>query len=136
MQRPRRRYAYSLAYLLMAAAGAAAIAWPAPSVATATNGIEALLYTWDTFLLAGGSLALYGAFTDRWVGESLGLPLLFVVFAIYGVSAFAVAFSTDRPSSIAGGLALASIAGMIAGRWREVNEVRRSAVKASVADGQ
>lgn len=119
----------------MAAAGVAAVVWPAPSVATATNGIAFLLYTWDAFLLIGGLLSLFGAFTDRWVGESLGLPLLFAVFATYGVAAFAAAYASGHPSSLAGGFALSSIAFMIAGRWREVNAVRRSAVKAATTDG-
>lgn len=112
----------------MACAGVASAYWPAPAVQTATDGVRALLYTWDAFLLVGGVLSLFGAITDRWVGEYTGLPLLGAVFAIYGVAALAAAVATDRPSSYAGGFALTAIAGLIAGRWRELVVVRRTAM--------
>lgn len=124
---PRRRYAYAIGYLLMACAGIASACWPAPAVQTATDGVRALLYTWDAFLVVGGLLSLFGAVTDRWVGEYTGLPLLGAVFAIYGVAATWAAVASGRPTSYAGGFALAAIAGLIAGRWRELVVVRRNA---------
>lgn len=125
---PRRRYAYALAYLLMACAGVAAAYWPAPSVRTATGGgISPQLYVWDAFLLVGGLASGFGAVTDRWVGEYIGLPLLVAVFGVYGVSAFFTALASESPASIAGGMALSSIALLFIGRWRDLGMIRRTA---------
>ena len=130
MPGPRHRWFSAVGYALMACAGVAAIYWPAPSVRSATSGVDQLLYLWDAFLVAGGLLSLFGAVTDRWVGELLGLPLLAAVFAVYGLSAFLAAYASGRPMSVAGGCALTSVALILVGRWRELGVVRRSAVKA------
>lgn len=133
-QTHRRRYVYAISYLLMALAGIAAVAYPAPSVKSVTATIDLFLYVWDAFLIIGGLCSCFGAVTDRWIGEYLGLPLLSSVFAVYGIAALYIGGSS-RPTSLAGGCALLSIAMLIIGRWREVSVVRKSAVDGSAPGG-
>jgi hypothetical protein len=115
----------------MAAAGAAAWLWPTPSLAEATAGAQVLLLIWEVFLIVGGISSAVGAFTDRWLGEYVGLPLLASTFGVYAAAAAAAGITAGRPTSTAGALALAAIAVVIVGRWLEVGLVRREALDAA-----
>lgn len=123
-----RRVVYAVSYGTMAAAGACALMWPAPAVERVTNDAAALVTVWTAMLIAGGLLGLVGTVTGRWLGEYIGLPLLVVVFIVYGLGAFA----SGLPASRAGAFALTAIGSLIAARWIEVNGIRREAV----ADGR
>ncbi len=125
---PRRRLLYTAAYALMAAAGVAAFFFPARSVQSATGPLDALIVLWSIFLVVGGAASALGSFTDRWLGEYVGLPLLAAVFGVYGVGALALA----RPGMwtvLAGGFAFLAIALVFMGRWAEVGRVRVEAAK-------
>jgi hypothetical protein len=120
--RQRRRLVRAGGYMLMAAAGMFAAQWPAPAVERATAPIAQLLMVWAVFLTGGGLLSAFGAITDRWIGEYLGLPLLTAVAAVYGVSAL----SSGRTTSLAGGAVLLAMAAFLAVRWLEVAAVRKA----------
>lgn len=129
---PRRRLLYTAAYALMAAAGVFAFFFPARSVQSATGPLDALLVLWSVFLFVGGVTSALGSYTDRWLGEYTGLPLLASVFGVYGLGALALA----RPGAwtvLAGGFAFLGIALVFMGRWAEVAHVRAEAAK-QVAD--
>jgi hypothetical protein len=120
-----RRLVLALGYALMALAGVAAMAWPAPSVRAATNPTAgALVYVWAALLIVGGVACALGAATDRWLGEYAGLWPLVTTFAVYGV---ALVFSSWGTPGYAGGLALLSIATLMVARWQVVALVRREA---------
>lgn len=114
-----RRWVQSIGYLLMAAAGVCAVLWPTPAVEEATNRLDTLIVVWAAFLGVGGLLCAFGAFTDRWIGEFIGLPLLSVVFAVYGIGALARAPESGW-TSLAGGLVFMAITCGFAGRWKEI----------------
>jgi hypothetical protein len=119
-----RRVVYAVSYAAMATSGTCALIWPAPAVSRAANGAATLITVWAVMLIAGGFFGLVGAIRGRWLGEFVGLPLLVVVFMVYGLGAFA----NGMPASRAGAFALSAIGTLIAGRWIEVNGTRRQAV--------
>lgn len=121
-----RRWVHMVGYLLMAAAGVCAVIWPTRSVEEATNRLDALILLWAGFLLVGGLLSAYGALTDRWFGEYTGLPLLAVVFVVYGIGALTLGPSSGW-TSVAGGMVFLGVSCLLLGRWRETFLLRRAA---------
>lgn len=121
--RPARPFLV-VAYLLLAAAGMAALWWPSPSVRMAGRGLADL---WSTFLLVGGLLSACGAGRRQWLGEYIGLPLLIAVWAVYGLTSGYAAFISDQRSSRAGALALLGVAALLGYRWEYVAVYRKAA---------
>jgi hypothetical protein len=122
----QRRWTRAAGYFLMAVAGVAAIAWPAPAVRAATTPTAgALVYVWAGMLIVGGLAAGAGAMLDRWIGEYVGLWPLVFTFTIYALAAGA----TGRTASIAGGCLLGAIALLLLARWRDVEVIRREAAR-------
>lgn len=119
-----------IGYVMFALSGAAALVWPSPSIRVVAAG--ALVYIWSSFWLVGGSVAAIGAFTDRWIGELVGLPLLAAVFTVFGLAAF----YNGRPTSIATGLGLIAISVLLVARWRDVDLVRREAARRAEHTGE
>lgn len=117
-----RRWSRFAGYIMMAAAGVGAAAVPTPSVEDATGP---LVYLWAAFLAVGGLLSAYGAATDRWIGEHVGLPLLWAAFGVYAV----ILASVLVPRSIVASLALGAFGLLLYGRWRDVAAVRREATR-------
>ncbi|MEV6693359.1 hypothetical protein AB0M35_18005 [Micromonospora sp. NPDC051196] len=117
-----RRWSRVAGYTMMASAGIGAAAYPTPSVQAATGP---LVYLWATFLAVGGALAAFGAATDRWIGELLGLPLLSASFGAYAV----VLASTVSMASVVAALALGGFGLLLWGRWRDVAVVRLEATR-------
>lgn len=125
-----RRWTRVGGYSLMAVAGIAAMAWPAPSVRAATA--DGLVYVWAGMLAIGGLASAIGAALDRWLGEYTGLWPLALTFAVYALSAA----SSGRASSIAGACALGSIALLLLARWRDVALIRREAARSYAERGR
>ncbi|MET7949210.1 hypothetical protein [Micromonospora sp. NPDC005324] len=117
-----KRWSRVAGYTLMAAAGVGAALVPTPSVEKSTGP---LVYLWALFLVGGGVLAAYGAVSDRWIGEHLGLPLLWAAFTVYSLVLAAV----QSPAGIVASLALGAFALLLFGRWRDVGAVRREATR-------
>ncbi|TCB97589.1 hypothetical protein E0H26_11775 [Micromonospora zingiberis] len=117
-----RRWSRVAGYTMMSGAGLGAAAYPTPSVQDATGR---LVYLWAAFLAMGGALAAFGAATDRWIGEHLGLPLLWAAFGVYAV----VLASALAPASVVASLALGGFALLLFGRWRDVGAVRVEATR-------
>jgi hypothetical protein len=109
---------------MMAAAGGVAFAIPVSSIQAATGW---LVYLWATFLLAGGLLCGYGAATDRWIGELLGLPLISSAFGVYFI-VLSLAL-TVRAAAVA--LVFGAVALILLGRWQDVSMIRREADRAA-----
>ncbi|MFI7072040.1 hypothetical protein [Micromonospora sediminicola] len=117
-----RRWSRFAGYAMMAAAGVGAALVPTPSVQEATGP---LVYLWAGFLTVGGLLSAYGAATDRWIGEHIGLPLLWAAFGVYAL----ILASLLAPASVVASLALAAFALLLFGRWRDVVAIRREATR-------
>jgi len=120
-----RRWTRVVGYSLMAAAGFAAMVWPAPAVRAATSPLAALAYFWAALLVIGGLSSAVGAAMDRWLGEYAGLWPLIVTWAVYALAAAA----TARLTALAGACALGSIAFLLLARWRDVAQIRREAAR-------
>ncbi|WP_420124381.1 hypothetical protein [Nakamurella sp.] len=123
-----RRWSRVAGYAMMAAAGVGAAIVPTPSVEQATGP---LVYLWAAFLVGGGLLSTYGAASDRWIGEHLGLPLLWAAFTVYAVVLAAVL----SPAGIVASLALGAFALLLIGRWRDVSAIRREATRQARSPG-
>jgi hypothetical protein len=119
-----RRPVRAVAFTLLAAGGVAALVWPPPAVQAATSPAAALAYVWAALLILGGACSALGAYTDRWLGEFVGLWPLIMVFAVYGLSAFA---SSRGLVAVAGGCVLTAVAALLLARWQDVNLIRREA---------
>jgi len=121
-----RRISRVLGYGLMALAGLAALAWPAPSVRAATSATSgALVYMWAALLAVGGLSCALGSALDRWLGEYVGLWPLVTTFAVYALAAS----GSGRWTAVAGACALGSIALLLLARWRDVALIRREAAR-------
>lgn len=116
------RHLLVLSYLLLAAAGGAALPWASPAVSRAG---ELFATVWAVFLLAGGLLAGVAAARRSWLGEFVGLPLLISVWAVYGLSAGA-AVAQGRLSALPGATGLLAVAALLGWRWVGVNIERRA----------
>ena len=122
-----RRWSRVVGYALMAAAGAGAAIVPTPSVERVTGPA---VYLWAAFLLIGGVLCLYGAASDRWIGELAGLPLLYAAWGVYSV----VLAATGGSAAVVASLALGAVGCLLYGRWRDVSLIRHEATRAAHAD--
>lgn len=119
-----RRLVRVIGYTMMAAAGGVAFAIPINSIKASTGW---LVYVWATFLLVGGIACGLGAFTDRWLGELLGLPLVSSAWAVY----FVVLILARTASGAAAGLAFGAVAAILWARWQDVSMIRQEADRAA-----
>jgi len=124
VQSPPRRGTRVAGYAMMAVGGAVAFAIPVTTIEASTGW---LVYLWAAFLLIGGTLATYGAWTDRWIGELLGLPLISSAFGVY----FVVLALTRTVSGAAAALAFGAISLILLARWRDVGQIRVEATRAA-----
>lgn len=123
----RRRAARTVAYVLMALGGLASMIWTtAPAVRSATAGAGLLIYVWALLLVVGGTSSALGSWTDRWLGELVGLGPLISVFAVYGLSAF---LSSRGFAAYAGGFTLLAVAALLFARWQDVSLIREEATR-------
>lgn len=122
MSAPRRAWLVT-AYLLLAAAGIAALIWTSPSVSAAGRVWSS---TWAVFLAIGGALAGQAAWRRTWLGEYIGLPLLITVWAVYGLAAGYVA-AQGRLSALPGCMGLLGVGALLAARWQAVAATRTAA---------
>jgi len=129
---PATRAWQAIAYLLFAAAGAAAFIWPIP-VVRATAGSATIAGIWVCFLVIGGLTAATGRALGQWPGEYVGLPPIAAATAIYGLSILtattAVGFCRSPYASVPFGLALVAMTALVVGRWVEVNRTRQEALR-------
>lgn len=118
------RWSRVAGYVLMGIGGAVTFTVPVTSIRESTGWV---VYLWAVFLLLGGTLCSYGAVTDRWIGELLGLPLIAAAFGVYGV---VLAF-TRTLTGAAAALAFTAVAFILFARWRDVGVIREEATRAA-----
>lgn len=120
---PPRRWPLALAYLTLAAGGAAAMVWPSPSVSR-TGATQAT--AWACLLIVGGLASASGVILGRWAGEYVGLPALAAVFAVYCLAAWwAVANGVTSSAPVA--LVLFAFTSFLIWRWAGVRIEREIA---------
>lgn len=114
----------------MACAGASAIIWPPTAVRDSTSSPDGV-YVWAALMVAGGVASAWGAVTDRWLGEYVGLWPLICTFLVFGIAAFG---SNRGPVAYAGGFCLTAFAAWLVGRWRDTALIRREADRKARTD--
>lgn len=111
------------AYALITLSGIAAVMLPPASV-SAASGRPFIVLVWAGLMSVASAFCAYGAITNRWVGEYIGLWPLSMVAAIFGVSALA-----RGTTAWSGGLFLLAFFWFWISRWQEVALLRVEAVK-------
>lgn len=81
---------------------------------------------WGVFWSLGAAICFYGAFSDRWIGEYSGIPLLGSVIGLYGLSALYGGVKTDSVLLFAFGLLILGFAFGLHARWRDVQSIVRA----------
>lgn len=112
------RWSRVLAYLAVAVSGVASVLHPPASVqGAAAHGYVVL--AWAALLALSSLVCAWGAITDRWVGEYVGLLPLGMSALVFAVSAL-----SRGTTGIAGGAFLAGFFWLLASRWQEVALLR------------
>lgn len=113
-------------YAILALSGLVSLFIPPASVSEASQQTQVVLSAWSLLMVVAGGLCAYGAATDRWIGEYIGLIPLGMVALAYAVSALA------RGSvGWAGGLFLVGFFLALFSRWQEVALLRAEAIQAN-----
>jgi len=99
-----------------------------PSTLVVEQVTRFVAVAWAVGMIFSACVCLYGAFTDKWIGEYAGLPLLASVIAFYGVSAIVSTQPGGGLVRIAFGIVLLSFASGLVARWRDVRSVRKFAM--------
>jgi hypothetical protein len=82
---------------------------------------------WTICMVASALICLYGAVTDRWLGEYTGIPLLASVMLMYGGSALSVAKDEPNNTTLIGfGLILVGFGCGLWARWKDVETLLTS----------
>lgn len=81
---------------------------------------------WAVAMIVSALICLFGALTDRWIGEYTGLPLLASVLALYGGSAL-LSYSAETGFVIlAYGAVVISFSFGLMARWVDVKLVKKA----------
>jgi len=129
------RWSRVIAYFAIAGSGIAAVVSPPASVAAATHhGL--VLYAWAILLAVSSTVCAFGALSDRWVGEYIGLAPLALSAAVFAFSSLA-----RGSTGVAGGAFLIGFFWILASRWQEVallriESTRRAKQANADAEGQ
>ena len=67
---------------------------------------------------------LFGAVTDRWIGEFAGLPLLAAALATLGISVGLSGVETDSPITVGFALVVVSYSCGLMARWTDIKAVQ------------
>lgn len=114
------RWFRTTSYFLMFSAGV--LLFFAPEVLA---DLGAVGWVMTGFLTLGGGLSLYGAITEKWVGEFLGIPLLASSFTVFGAISTIPTFMEAPYISGANFALLVAVALSLLARWREVKATYR-----------
>ena len=117
-------------YLVVMIGGAWSLAWPSQNLVGYGSGMLAIAYA--LAMTAGGGACLYGAARGRWVGETIGLPL--VVPASAGLSIVLLATIGDSLGRGTVAAVAVTCTLLLADRWRGVARVARLAREAARRD--
>lgn len=96
-----------------------------PSELVADQVVSVVVRFWATGMVLSAAICLYGALTDKWIGEFSGIPLLASVIAMYGLSAI---FSGGEGFVIGLGFVILSFSAGLVARWFDVRKIKRQAV--------
>lgn len=118
-----RRMGRVLMYAGLAVSGVLATIFPSKLVSDEVTHVVATI--WAVCMIVSALICLYGAVTDRWIGEYTGLPLLASVLALYGGSALAASDSESLPL-LAYGILVLSFAFGLSSRWKDVSEIKKA----------
>ena len=111
-------------YGLLVLAGILALLSPSELVQNQVGGF--VVFIWSSFLVVGAASCLYGAITDKWIGEYSGLWNVMATLALYGLSAIAGAGLHLSPLFAYGLVVVGFSAGLLARGFDVRDEKKRS----------
>lgn len=118
-----RRIGRVIMYFLLTGAGVMTTLYPSDIVKAQVGGN--VVVAWSVAMTISAAICLYGAITDRWIGEYTALPLLGSVLGLYGFSVI-LASDSDSLPRFAFGLIVLSYASGLAARWKDVREIKKA----------
>ena len=127
-----RRGGRILAYLFLAAAGGLATFGPPTLIEDQVEGW--VVMAWSISLIISSISCLYGAVSDRWIGEFSGLPLLYTVLGFFGIVLFTAARETGNVPLYAYSFTILALASKLYARWQDVRLVKHQAVALGTTD--
>jgi hypothetical protein len=116
------RWSRVLAYAAIAVAGMVAVFLPPRTVEEATGNGTTVQIVWAALMSVAAAFCTWGAATDRWVGEYVGLIPLAAVAAVFGISAM-----SRGGGGWAGGIFLVGFFWILVSRWQEVALIKAEA---------
>lgn len=121
-ERPWSRQATRVAgYALLTLTGVGAALWPPEALHAALGPVT---YVWAAYMTLGGLCAALGAATDWWLGEFVGLPLVWTALPVW---AFALILYADQePYKATAALAITATAVLTWERWLDVRAAARA----------
>lgn len=105
---------------------------PSELVAQQVSHLVSIL--WAVGMIVSAAICLYGAVTDKWIGEYTGIPLLASVLMLYGGSAI-LATGTGGLLIAGYGLTMVSFSCGLVARWFDVRKVKQNAGGAGKGKG-
>lgn len=103
--------------------------------AVVTDQVGTLVtYAWSACMIGSALTCLYGSYTDKWIGEFSGIPLLATVIAFYSGALFFSAYDSGNYLVLAFGFILISFSLGLVARWKDVRDVKRQAVELGLQD--
>ena len=113
------RWSRVLTYAAISAAGCVALILPPASIDQATGRGLIVQLVWAALMAVSSAFCAWGAATDRWIGEYVGLIPLAAVAAAFAVSALG-----RGQVGFAAGLFLTGFFWILVSRWQEVALLR------------
>jgi hypothetical protein len=115
---PKYRRSVRIAkYVLLTVAGGFMFA---AGSAVLTTALGVMVYAWAVLLFVGGAVCLLGVVTDWWLGEFVGIPALFFVFAMFFAVFVSTGITDPSPPRISFGLIFGSFAAFLVGRFIDI----------------
>jgi len=120
----RRRITRVVMYVGLFLAGLITTIYPSSLVIDQVGGVVVIF--WSVSMMFSSALCAYGSFTDRWIGEYSGIPLLASVLALYGISAITSSVKIDSGPLLAYGVVVLAFASGLAARWKDVSDIKKT----------
>jgi hypothetical protein len=99
----------------------------APSEIVGANVSHWVELLWSISMIVSGACCFYGSFTDKWIGEYAGAPLLLSVVFLYSGAAIKSSWG-ESLTIFAFGLFFAAYGWSLWGRWKDVRAIRNQAI--------
>ncbi len=122
----KRRHERTAMYAGLVLSGVFTALYPSTVVTDQVGTV--VTYFWSAAMISSAVTCTYGSFTDKWIGEFSGIPLLAAVLAFYSGALFLSIRENGNLLVVAFAFILLSFSFGLIARWQDVRSVKREAV--------